>query len=602
MPLFPLLSGLSGRLAATTLLTAALLVGCSTGPSQPAPGPGQPPGAGDTIQPTLTLTSPADNSSASGSLLLQGEVSDQGGLARLTYRFNNGNEQALTLPADGKINTVLCLCGLQPGTYTLTVTAYDTAGNSTQVTRTVTVLPLPGGGTADTTAPTFTLTAPTNGASVPSPVRVTGTASDNQTIARITYQLDGAAEIDLPVTPGPTVNLDVTLPNITAGTHTLTVRAYDAAGNRSEAASASFTVTGTSGDTVAPTVTITAPTNGATVPLPVRILAAASDNQAVARFTYQLDNGPAVHFPVAPGQNASLDVSLSDVPAGPHTLTVVAYDTAGNRSNSASVTFTVATGGGSGDVTAPTVNLTSPAAGSTVNNPVQLTGTASDNRAVTRLTYTLDGGAETNLNITPGTNVTFNTALPTLSAGTHTLTVTAYDAAGNRTSSPSVTFTVAATQPASPQPLVGTGYSVNSGTRGLCLLCTVENDANVVNTNLTDEASLKVSVGVAGHAYLRVIGTEQRSAGQVVGFAVRRPGGLLDLGVLTNLTLVTYLNGQPQETRSGASVLDLALLTPGSDIQTVAFRTSQPFDSVELRLGGVVEALTELRVLYAFVK
>lgn len=596
----------NGRFAAAALLTVSLLASCSGGPA-PQPDPNDRPGVEDTLKPTLELTSPQEGSSVSGSLLLEGRVSDNVGLSRLTYRFGNGNEQTLTLPADGVIRQNLCLCGLQAGTYTLTVTAYDAAGNSTSVTRTVTVTPGSGTGEpGDTAAPTLTLTSPASGASLNNPVRLTATASDNRAVTRLTYQLDGAAERDLDVTPGPTVNLDTTLANLPAGSHTLVVRAYDAAGNASNAASTTFIVIsgGTQpGDTVAPRVTLTAPVNGSSVTAPVRVQGRVTDNQAVTRVTYAIDNGPEVNTPITAGASVNLDFALPDLAAGQHTLVVKAYDAAGNASNAASTTFTVTSGGAQpGDTVAPTLTLTSPVGGASVNNPVRLTGTASDNQGVTRVTYTVDNGPETNLAITPGRTVNLDTTLPDLAAGQHTLVVRAYDAAGNASNAASVSITVRDAQAAQPQPLVGAGYSVNAGRSELCLLCSVDNAANVVNSNLTDEASMKVTVGALAYTYVRVIGTEPQAAGRRVGFVVRRPGSPLDLGVLPGLTLVTLLNGQVQETRSGASLLDLALLAPGDEAQTVSFQTSKAFDSVELRFGGVVGALTELRVRYAFVQ
>lgn len=593
---------------AAALLTLTLLASCSTQTPSPGPNPQPPAGSADTVRPTLTLTSPQEGSTASGSLLLQGTVRDNVGLSRLTYRFGNGNEQALTLPADGAISQSLCLCGLSAGTYVLTVTAYDAAGNSTSVTRTVTVTTGNGTGTpADTQAPTFTLTSPTAGASVQNPVRLTGTATDNQAVTRITYQLGSAPEVALDVTPGPTVNLDTLLPSLPAGAQTVSLRAYDAAGNASSPVQVTFTVSPPStqpGDTQAPSVTLTSPANGANVTAPVRVQGRVTDNQGVTRVVYAVDNGPETVVPITAGPAVDLDFTLPFLPAGAHTLTVKAYDAAGNVSPAASRTFTV-TGGGTGtpgDTVAPSVTLTSPADGATTSNPVRLTGTASDNLGVTRVTYAVDNGPETNLPVAPGQTVSFDAPLPTLSAGTHTVVLRAYDAAGNVSNAASATITVTAGQTTGRQPLTGSAYTVNSGRSELCLLCSVDNAANVINADLADEASMKVTVGALGDTYLRVIGTAPQTAGQRAGFVVRRAGSLLDVSVLSGLTVVTLLGGQVQETRTGAGLLDLALLAPGSDLQTVSFQTSKAFDSVELRFGAVVGALSELRVRYAFVQ
>lgn len=85
------------------------------------------------------------------------------------------------------------------------------------------------------------------------------------------------------------------------------------------------------------------------------------------------------------------------------------------------------------DTTPPTLSITS---GSTASGTTyDLTGTATDNVAATRITYTVDGGATQTLNLT---NSSFSITV-TLQSGTNTIVVHAFDAAGNETTD---TFTV----------------------------------------------------------------------------------------------------------------------------------------------------------------
>ena len=91
--------------------------------------------------------------------------------------------------------------------------------------------------------------------------------------------------------------------------------------------------------------------------------------------------------------------------------------------------------GCSPDSTRPTVTISSPQDGATVNTPqVTVQGTAQDNTRVVRLTYQLNGSAEQEIAITPGTPVNFQFQI-TLQQGQNTITVNAYDAAGNKGSS-----------------------------------------------------------------------------------------------------------------------------------------------------------------------
>src|SRR5207244_9232104 len=96
-------------------------------------------------------------------------------------------------------------------------------------------------------------------------------------------------------------------------------------------------------------------------------------------------------------------------------------------------------GGGGGDTTAPPTSITAPANGATVSGTFSVTASASDNVGVTKVEFYLDGA----LNATDTTSpyaCSWNTTTATNAA--HTLTSTAYDAAGNTGSSAAVNVTV----------------------------------------------------------------------------------------------------------------------------------------------------------------
>ena len=91
------------------------------------------------------------------------------------------------------------------------------------------------------------------------------------------------------------------------------------------------------------------------------------------------------------------------------------------------------------DTTAPTVALTSPAAGATVSgSSVALAATAADNVGVARVEFKVDGTLITS-DLSAPYAATWNAS--SASAGSHTILATAYDAAGNSASS-SVSVTV----------------------------------------------------------------------------------------------------------------------------------------------------------------
>jgi hypothetical protein len=123
---------------------------------------------------------------------------------------------------------------------------------------------------------------------------------------------------------------------VAGGTHFYKVRAVDKAGNLSPASSqVSATVTG---DTTAPTVSVTAPT-AANVSGTVNVTATAADNVAVESVQFRLDGqnlgSPDTAAPFALPWNTT---TASD---GQHALTAVARDASGNATTSATRTVGV---------------------------------------------------------------------------------------------------------------------------------------------------------------------------------------------------------------------------------------------------------------------
>jgi peptidoglycan/xylan/chitin deacetylase (PgdA/CDA1 family)/archaellum component FlaF (FlaF/FlaG flagellin family) len=94
---------------------------------------------------------------------------------------------------------------------------------------------------------------------------------------------------------------------------------------------------------------------------------------------------------------------------------------------------------GSADTTAPTVSITSPAAGSTVAGAVTISATASDNIAVDHVDFLVDGSLVGTSTHGP---YGFNWDARNATNGSHTITARAVDPAGNTRTSTPVTVTV----------------------------------------------------------------------------------------------------------------------------------------------------------------
>ena len=92
------------------------------------------------------------------------------------------------------------------------------------------------------------------------------------------------------------------------------------------------------------------------------------------------------------------------------------------------------------DTTFPTVAITAPGGGATVSSTIPVTANASDNVGVVGVQFKLDGGNLQSEDTTPPYSISWDTtgALN----GSHSLTATARDAAGNATTSATVNVTV----------------------------------------------------------------------------------------------------------------------------------------------------------------
>jgi glucose/arabinose dehydrogenase/chitodextrinase len=97
-----------------------------------------------------------------------------------------------------------------------------------------------GGGGGDTTPPTVSISSPANGASVSDIINVTANASDNVGVVGVQFYVDGVATGGEDTTAPYALAWDTR--NSSNGSHTLTARARDAAGNSTLSAAVSVNV------------------------------------------------------------------------------------------------------------------------------------------------------------------------------------------------------------------------------------------------------------------------------------------------------------------------------------------------------------------------
>lgn len=138
-----------------------------------------------------------------------------------------------------------------------------------------------------------------------------------------------------------------------------------------------------------------------------------------------------------------------------------------------------------------------------------------------------------------------------------------------------------------------------SDTSSGCLLCDVTNLDNLVDSDLTNAATLVTNLNVAGYVAARVEDASRiYPANNVVGVAVSDPGNALSLDLLNGTTVVTYLDGVPQESNINFDGLgvDLGGLLGGEEITFLTLQTTLPFNGIEVRRGALVDLLSDLNV------
>jgi hypothetical protein len=315
-------------------------------------------------------------------------------------------------------------------------------------------------------------------------VTVSANATDNVGVAGVQFNLDGV-NLAVEVTTSPySISWNTTAAS--NGPHTLTAVARDAAGNSTTSAAVSVTVNNVV-DTTPPAVAVTAPLNGATVSgATVTVSASATDTGGVAGVQFKLDG---VNLG-AEVRTSPYSISWNTIAAsnGPHTLTAVARDAAGNSATSAAISVTV---NNVADTTPPAVALTAPLNGATVSGAaVTVSANATDNVGVVGVQFLLNGsplGAEV---LTSPYAISWNTA--SVPNGSHTLAARARDAAGNLAVSAAVSVVVSNIIDTAPPTVAVTAPVDGASVTGtVTVSATANDDAGVVGVQfLLDGAPL----------------------------------------------------------------------------------------------------------------
>ncbi|MBX6421092.1 MAG: hypothetical protein IRZ06_08815 [Nevskia sp.] len=153
---------------------------------------------------------------------------------------------------------------------------------------------------------------------------------------------------------------------------------------------------------------------------------------------------------------------------------------------------------------------------------------------------------------------------------------------------------------------ISNGASVATHKTGLCLLCSVSNPNNVIDSDPNNYASINLDLSLlTAGVGLSVNGPSGVTypAGQIPGFTLFVPNPLLlSATVLPQIKITTFLGGTQQEssTFSQLLTLDLLGLLSNNNPFYLGIKTTKSFDAVDITVAPIVAgALATLNVVNA---
>jgi len=272
--------------------------------------------------PTVSCSVPVTGS-ASGSVTVSCSAADDVAVTRVEFYINNVMGAAVnTIPYQYAWDTT----SIPNGQYTIAAKAFDAAGNvGVSADNIVTVF-------NDTSAPTVSIVLPANNDTLSGTVSISASASDNVGISKVEFYLDGILKA---TSNGDLYSYPLDTLTTTNGSHIISAKAYDAAGNIGVSADSIVTVFN---DTSAPAVSIVLPANSGTLSGTVSISASASDNVGISKVEFYLDG---ILKATSNGDYYGYLLDTLTIADGTHSIAAKAYDAAGNIGQSGEILISI---------------------------------------------------------------------------------------------------------------------------------------------------------------------------------------------------------------------------------------------------------------------
>jgi hypothetical protein len=334
---------------------------------------------------TVTVSSPANNATLNSPVAINASASSTHTVTGWHIYVDGVDSYSA-----GQVTSISASVPMDLGTHTVIVRAWDGTGAFADQTLTLNVV----------SGVNVTVTMPVPNSTVASPVTVKASATSAHTITGWHIYIDNVSKFD----GGQTSSITASLADLTAGTHTMIVRAWDSTGLWGDETMQITVVTGV-------TVSVSTPADGATVNSPTTIAASATSGNTITGWHIYVDGTDQFSAGQVNSINASVPMSV-----GTHTVIVRAWDSTGAYGDQ-TLTLNVVNG--------VTVTVSTPANGATVSSPVPIAASATSGHVITGWHIYVDSADL----FSAGQVNSINTNVP-MNAGTHTVIVRAWDSTG----------------------------------------------------------------------------------------------------------------------------------------------------------------------------
>jgi peptidoglycan/xylan/chitin deacetylase (PgdA/CDA1 family) len=282
--------------------------------------------------------------------------------------------------------------------------------------------------------PTVRITAPVDGASYNAPAAISMTATaapgSGAGVEKVEFYADGTLVGTATAAP-----FTLTWSDVAAGTHLLTAKVTDTLGATATSTAVSISVVAST----PPTVSVTAPADGASLYAPATIAMTATVTAGGGATVSKVDFYAGATL-VGTATAAPYSVTWSDVAVGTYSLTAKVTDSLGATATSSPVSIGVVAS------TPPTVSITAPAEGASFYAPAAITMAATVTAGSGATVSKVDFYAGATL-VGTATAAPYSATWSDVAAGTYSLTAKVTDSLGATATSGPVSIRVVASTP-----------------------------------------------------------------------------------------------------------------------------------------------------------